>query len=69
MSIIRVALVQFDAVPGQIDRNHEKMKSLVEEAVDSNARWIVFHEATVCDYTSERDKYAEPIPTGKSTCS
>ena len=69
MSIAELALVQFDTIPEQIDCNHEKMKSLVEEAADSNAWWIVFHEATVCDYTSERDKYAEPIPTGKSTCS
>jgi len=68
MSIAEVALVQFDTIPEQIDCNHEKMKSLVEEAADSNAWWIVFHEATVCGYTSERDKYAEPIPTGKSTC-
>jgi predicted amidohydrolase len=68
MSIAGVALVQFDAIPAQTDRNHEKMKSLVKESVDSNARCIVFHEAIVCDYTSERDKYAEPIPTVKLTC-
>ncbi len=67
MPKIRVALVQFDAVPEGTDRNLEKMKSLVEEASRSNARWIMFHEGTVCDYTPNLEKYAEAVPDGKST--
>lgn len=64
---IRVALIQFDAKPEAIDENLDKMQQRVEEAVAKKARWIMFHEGTVCDYTPHLDQYAEPVPSGKST--
>jgi predicted amidohydrolase len=47
----KIALVQFNAVPEEKDINLGHMQRLVGEAVDAGARWIVFHEATLTDYT------------------
>ncbi len=64
---IRVAIVQFDAIPEKVDRNLNEMERLARQAVAGRARWIVFHEGTVCDYTDNLDQLAEPVPEGKST--
>lgn len=64
---ISIGLVQFDAVPEQAGRNLDKMDALVEQAHREGARWIMFHEGTVCDYTPRLSELAEPVPAGKST--
>jgi len=64
---IQIALIQFDAVPEQIEKNLVQMEVLVERAVSSGARWVMFHEGTVCDYTPRVADLAEPIPNGLST--
>jgi len=64
---IRVALVQFDAVPEQIDHNRKQMDRLARAAAAKSARWIVFHEGTVCDYTDRLAELAESVPDGPST--
>lgn len=63
----RIALVQFDAVPEEKDRNLREMKRLARSAANQNAQWIVFHEGTVCDYTPRLSKFAEPVPSGAAT--
>jgi predicted amidohydrolase len=67
MPKIPIALIQFDAIPEQIDRNLAEMEVLVKAAVGMKARWIVFHEGTVCDYTPHLSSLAESVPYGKST--
>ena len=67
MGTIRVALVQFDAKPESVKANLCKMTELGREAVRQGARWIMFHEGTVCDYTPRLSELAEPIPDGLST--
>ncbi|MBI5092595.1 MAG: carbon-nitrogen hydrolase family protein [Candidatus Hydrogenedentes bacterium] len=67
MRTIRVALIQFDAVPEQAERNVAKMEMLVRDAVRSGAQWVLFHEGTVCDYTPNLKQLAEPVPDGPST--
>lgn len=64
---IRIALIQFDAVPEQVDRNREQMDRLARDAAAQGARWIVFHEGTVCDYTDRLSELAEAVPDGPST--
>lgn len=64
---VRVSLVQFDAVPEQIERNIEQVERLSEQAVSGRARWVMFHEATLSDYTPKLVQLAEPVPYGKST--
>lgn len=64
---IPVALIQFDAVPEQAGRNLQEMERLATQAAGSGARWIMFHEGTLCDYTPRLDELAEPVPGGKST--
>ena len=44
-------MVQFDAVSEAVVDNLDKIKNWVLEAVEAGARWIMFHEGTVCDYT------------------
>lgn len=65
---IPVALIQFDARPEQSDTNLSGMGRLVQQAVEAGARWIMFHESTVCDLTPDVDKHAEAVPEGESTC-
>ena len=64
---IPVALVQFDAVPEQVDRNLQEVERLTERAVGAGARWVMFHEGTLCDYTPRLKELAEPVPAGSST--
>ncbi len=64
---IPVALIQFDAVPEQPDRNLDEMARLATQAARSGARWIMFHEGTLCDYTPRLKELAEPVPQGKAT--
>ena len=67
MKIIRVALVQFDAKPKAVEENLRKMAAYVREATGAGARWIMFHEGTVCDYTPRLADSAEHVPSGPST--
>ena len=63
---IKVALVQFDSVPEQTTRNLNEMERLVRESVDQGARWVMFHEGCLTDYTPRLDELAESIPEGTS---
>jgi len=64
---VRVAVVQFDAVPEQVEANLRQMKRLTEKAAADGARWVLFHEGTICDYTARLDEIAEPVPDGRAT--
>jgi predicted amidohydrolase len=64
---IPIALIQFDSVPEQVDKNLDKMEALAEEARRGGARWIMFHEGTACDYTPRLAELAEAVPAGKCT--
>ena len=61
---IPLALVQFDAVPEQVERNTAHVERLTEKAVASGARWVMFHEGSLCDYTGRLRELAEPVPDG-----
>jgi predicted amidohydrolase len=63
---VRVALVQFDAVPGQRERNLAEMERLVEQAVSGGAQLVMFHELATSDYVDDIDPLAERIPDGPS---
>ncbi|MFM1550441.1 MAG: carbon-nitrogen hydrolase family protein [Lentisphaeria bacterium] len=67
MKNIRIALIQFDAEPEAVQQNLQKMNTLGSQAAGHGARWIVFHEGTVCDYTPRLKDFAEPVPGGPST--
>lgn len=67
MTTRRVALIQFDAKPEAASQNLEKMTVLGSKAVRDGARWILFHEGTVCDYTPRLADLAENVPDGEST--
>jgi predicted amidohydrolase len=62
--VFRVALVQFDAVPEEPGRNLQEMERLMREAVGKGARWIMFHEGTLTDYTPRLEELAEEVPDG-----
>jgi len=64
---VRVALVQFDSVPEEVDENLGEIERLAREASEMGARWIVFHEGTLTDYTPRLDELAETVPGGRST--
>ena len=64
---ISVALVQCDSVPGQVERNLDNLERLAERAAKSGARWILFHELSVCDYLDKPADLAELVPQGSST--
>jgi predicted amidohydrolase len=63
---ITVALVQFDTVPEQIDRNIQELERLTGEAVRLGARWVMFHENSLCDYTPRVNELSQPVPDGYS---
>jgi predicted amidohydrolase len=63
---IPIALVQFDAIPEQVDRNAGAVERLTGKAVAAGARWVMFHEGTLCDYTANLKELAQPVPEGRS---
>lgn len=63
---IHVALVQFDSVPEKTEHNLSEMERLARAAVRHGARWIMFHEGCLTDYTTRLDELAEPVPDGPS---
>jgi len=64
--IRRVALIQFDAVPEQVEHNLCRIERLARQAADGGARWIMFHEGTLCDYTPRLSQLAQAVPDGPS---
>lgn len=64
---VPVAVIQFDAVSGQVDRNVGEMERLSETAAQAGARWILFHELSTCDYAEKADDVVEAVPEGPST--
>jgi len=62
--IWKVALVQFDSVPEQAERNLQEMDRLARQAAGQRARLVMFHEGTLTDYTPRLDTLAEPVPDG-----
>lgn len=66
VAAVRVALVQFDAVPGERDRNLAAMERLAEQAAGGGADLVLFHELATSDYVDDIDPLAEPIPDGPS---
>lgn len=56
--------MQFDAVPEQPQRNLQEMERLVRQAVGRGARWVMFHEGTLADYTEKVEQVAESVPDG-----
>jgi len=63
---IKVALVQFDSVPEKTEHNLDQMERLAREATEHGARWVMFHEGCLTDYTPRLEKLAEPVPNGPS---
>ena len=64
--LIKVALVQFDSVPEKTEHNLDQMERLAKSAVGQGARWVMFHEGCLTDYTPRLDELAEPVPGGMS---
>jgi predicted amidohydrolase len=62
-----IALVQFDAIPEEKSTNLAQMERLSRKAAAAGARWIVFHEATLTDYTPRLAQFAERVPSGRAT--
>ena len=67
MSTVRVAVVQFDAKPEDAVGNRAKMSDLARRAGGQGARWILFHEGAICDYSERIHEFAETVPDGKSS--
>jgi predicted amidohydrolase len=65
--VIPVALVQFDAAPEKVGANLAAMERLARVAVKKGARWVVFHEGALCDYTDKLERLAEAVPSGPAT--
>lgn len=63
----RIALIQFDARPEQVEANLGRVLELTREAAGGGARWVVFHEGTLSDYTPRLEDLAEAVPDGPST--
>ncbi len=64
---VRACLVQFDAIPEQVERNADQIELFCRKAAASEARWVIFHEATVSDCTAKAEELAEAVPEGRVT--
>jgi predicted amidohydrolase len=64
MPKVTVALVQFDALPEQAEHNLEQMERLARQAVGAGARWVMFHESALTDYSPRVQELAQKAPDG-----
>jgi len=64
---VTVAVVQFDAIPEFPAENLAAMTRLSRTAAGQGARWVLFHEGSLCDYTDRLEQFAEEVPEGPST--
>lgn len=62
----RIAIIQFDAVAEENERNVREIERLSREAAAKGCEIIMFHESSVTDYVSEVEKYSEYVPEGSS---
>ena len=71
---LRVAAVQFESLPGDLDANFRKIETFVQQAASQGARLVIFPECCITGYWFIRNlsleqlgALAEPIPDGSST--
>lgn len=62
----RVAVVQFDARPGQVAHNLDAMERISREATGNRANLVMFHELSATDYLDDPGAVAESVPDGPS---
>lgn len=67
MATVTIALIQFNALAEAPEHNLGRMRDLARLAVSHGARWVLFHELTVSDYTPRLERFAEAIPEGPAT--
>ncbi len=65
---VRIAVIQQDGNPGQVQVNREKALKFAEEALNKNADVILFHEELLVGYVENALDLAEPLngPTSKA---
>jgi (R)-amidase len=65
---VRIAVIQQDGNPGQVQVNLEKALKFAEEALNKNADVILFHEELLVGYVENALDLAEPIngPTSQA---
>ncbi len=63
---LSVALIQFDAVPENPNRNLQELERLARSAAGQGARLIMFHEGCIADYTPNLEQLSEPVPNGNA---
>jgi len=61
MEKVRIAVIQQDGNPGQVDTNLEKALHFAEEALEQNADVILFHEELLVGYVENARELAEPV--------
>jgi predicted amidohydrolase len=71
---LRVAAVQFESLPGDLDANFRKIETFAQQAAAQGVRLIVFPECCITGYwflhnlsIEQLAALAEPIPDGPST--
>lgn len=63
---MKIALIQFNAIPENIDNNLNKMIFWSKKAKEKNVDIILFHELCLTDFVSDVKKYAELVPIGNA---
>ena len=59
--IVRIAVIQQDGNPGQVEINRNKALASAEEALKQNADVILFHEELLVGYVENLKELAEPL--------
>lgn len=65
---VRIAVVQQDSVPGQVEENRRKALAHAEKALQGGADIVLFHEELLVGYVANLKELAEPVdgPTSQS---
>jgi (R)-amidase len=58
---VRIAVVQQEGNPGQVERNREKALRFAEQALQQGADIILFHEELLVGYVQNLRELAEPV--------
>jgi predicted amidohydrolase len=58
---MRLAAIQLDTIPMQVDRNVHKAMLWTRQAFDNGAKFVFLHEGLTSDYTPEPMRYGRPV--------
>ena len=61
MKNYKLAAIQLDTIPGEVNYNVHKSTGMIKQALDNEAEYVFLHEGLTADYTDDPIKYGRTL--------